>query len=161
MLEERNPYATAPTVGIVPEEPDEGFMQLCEGENIWLQEAIRQENRKLCKLKEYLVRLRRKSRLLDAKINKLETKIMQACCTKELRMTRQDAGSHTTTLEDGHQELVALLPLLRQHLTRQSNWGSAPHKEECKALTVVRVIEECLQNGPEGELKTRIGGVTT
>jgi len=41
MLEERNPYATTPIVGTVQEEPDKGIMQLCEGEHMRLQEAIR------------------------------------------------------------------------------------------------------------------------
>lgn len=76
---------------------------------MWLQEAIRRGICKLHELEEDQVRLRNKSELLDAEINKLETKIMQACCVEELRMTRQYMGIHTTTLKDGRREFVALL----------------------------------------------------
>jgi len=76
-------------------------------------------------------------------------------------MTRQDMGSHTTALEDCRREFVASLPWLGLHLTRQSNQGSELQKEECVALTVTRIIEECPQTRLEGELKPLTGGVTT
>lgn len=97
--------------------------------------------------------------LMDMKIEKLETEIAQACHVH--RRTGQDMGSHTTALEDGCRECLALLPWLQPHLIRQSNHRSTPHEEENKALTSARVNKEGSRSRLEGDLKPHTGGATT
>lgn len=105
-----------------------------------IQEAIRQGNLELRKLEEDQVRLKQESILMDADIRKLETNITQALHVN--RRTGQHMGSPTTALGDYRQEFLAMLPWLQPRLIRQSNQGSAPHKEEREALTDARVTKE-------------------
>jgi len=49
---------------------------------------------------------------MDVEIKEMENKITKACHVDKLRMTRQDMGNHTTTLEYFRREFVALLPWL-------------------------------------------------
>jgi len=56
---------------------------------------------------------------------------------------------------------MTLLPWVRPHLTRQSKQGRALQADEREALTGVRVAKEGPQTRLEGDLKHRIGGVTT
>jgi len=94
---------------------------------------------------------------MNEEMNKLETKITQ----DKLRMTGQDMSGDTNALEDFCREFVALLPWLRPHLTKQSNWGSAPDKEECATMIVAREIKECSRTRLKIELKPHTGGATT
>ena len=98
--------------------------------------------------------------LMDVEINKLEKEIAQACRVNKLRMTGQDMGNQTTTLEDC-QEFVALLPWLQPNLIKRSKQESAPYKEEREALNGARVTKGDPQTGLKGDLKPRTMGATT
>jgi len=105
----RNPHI----IGMIHRDQDEEIMQPCRGNHAQIQEAIWQGYLKICELEEDRVWLRKKSRILDEKINKLEIEITQAGRSKKLSLKEQKVGSHTITLK----ELVALLPWLWLHLT--------------------------------------------
>lgn len=130
-------------------------MPPCGIKHMQIQEAIRQGCLKICELKEDRVQLRKKSRILDEEINKLETEITQVGHGEEPSMI--DGGIHTTTSEG----FVALLPWLWPHLIRQRNWRSTPCQEEHEALTDFKVIVGYLWTRLEGVGKPRMGGVTT
>lgn len=96
---------------------------------------------------------------MDTDIRKMETNIAQA-----LRIDKRmgsGMGSPTTTLEYCRQDFLDILPWLQMHLIRQSDQGSAPHREEHKALTGTRVTKEGSWTGLEGDWKPRTSSVTT
>lgn len=98
--------------------------------------------------------------LMDTKIKTQENEIMQACLIDKLRMKRQDIDIHTIALEYCRREFVTLLPWLRLHLTKQSDQGSAPHKEERMAPNITRIIKDYPQTKLEDELKSHTCGAT-
>jgi len=96
---------------------------------------------------------------MDEDIRKLETKISQALRVDKIMGPLM--GNPTTTLEDCRREFLAILPWLQLHLIRQSNQGSTPHKEECKALISARVTKGGLRTELASDLKPHTSSVTT
>lgn len=94
---------------------------MCETEHIRLEEEIRWRNFRFHETEKDWVRLREKSSLIDAKVNKLENEIKEVFLIEKLRMERKGAYSHTNKLESYRCELVILLPWMISDLTKRSD----------------------------------------
>jgi len=89
-----------------------------------LEEEIQPRNLRLRELAKERVRLREKSTLMDAEVNKIEDEIKEEFLTEKIGMLRQGAYDQTDKLENYRHELVSLIPWLGLHIVKHSDQGS-------------------------------------
>ena len=83
-----------------------------------MEAEIQQGNFRLQELEEEMVRLRKRSALVDTEVKKLEGEIKEYFLSEKSRVIRQDVHDHDNRFEAYRCELISLVPWLGPHITK-------------------------------------------
>lgn len=108
-----------------------------------------------------MVRLRKRSALVDTEVKKLEDEIKEYFLGKKIRVIRQDVYERDDRFKAYHQELISLMPWLGPHITKHIDQGSVLQMIKCM-MPIVTIKGGFSPGNMIGDrMKLHTGGATT